>query len=212
MILQLTVLRRLDGVLAPTKEEVLREYERLPSGIDAVLNNITGVQFNNVSESDLRKVLEDLRTLPTSCAGTSPGSRRTCGRSSKSSTWTPLCSTRPAKPAGCCPSPNYTLTRVTLTLHLKFIDRRLAPGPTRFVTRPAAVANVSHEILEVGRKDLCRVHVKPSSFPVEANVVAVDKNGQHAKKTAFYGRFGNGTREIPDPGERERYKAQVWGT
>ncbi|MDQ3862636.1 MAG: ATP-binding protein, partial [Actinomycetota bacterium] len=48
----------------------------------------------------------------------------------------------------------------------------------------AATANVSQEILEVGGKDLCRVHVKPSSFPVEATVVEVDKNGQHVKKNS----------------------------
>jgi type I restriction enzyme R subunit len=76
----------------------------------------------------------------------------------------------------------------------------------------AAAANVSQEILEVGGKDLCRVHVRTSSFPVEANVVEVDKNGQHVKKTVFYGRFGNATRPINDLGERERYKAQVWPT
>jgi len=75
----------------------------------------------------------------------------------------------------------------------------------------AATANVTHEIFEVGGKDFCRVHVKPSSFPVEAEVVEVDKKDQHVKKTVFYGRFGNGTRAIPDPGERELYKVQVWG-
>ena len=53
--------------------------------------------------------------------------------------------------------------------------------------------------------------MKPSSFPVEAEVVRVDKNGQHQKKRLFYGRFGNGTRAIADPSERERYKLQVWG-
>jgi hypothetical protein len=76
----------------------------------------------------------------------------------------------------------------------------------------AAAANVSQEVLEVGGKDLCRVHVRPSSFPIEANVVEVDKNGQHLKKTDFYGRFGNGTRLITDPAERDRYIAQVWGS
>jgi type I restriction enzyme, R subunit len=76
----------------------------------------------------------------------------------------------------------------------------------------AAAANVSQEILEMGGKDLCRVHVRPSSFPVEANVVEVDKNGQHLKKTLFYGHFGNGTRPITDPAERDRYIAQVWGS
>ena len=75
----------------------------------------------------------------------------------------------------------------------------------------AASANVRQEILEVGGKDLCRVHVRPSAFPVDAEVVEVDKKGQHNKKTAFYGRFGNGTREIKEPGERDRYRLQVWG-
>ena len=75
----------------------------------------------------------------------------------------------------------------------------------------AAAANVGQEILSVGGKDLCRVHVRPSSFPVEAEVIEVDKKGQHVKKTVFYGRFGNGTRAITDPTERERYRNQVWG-
>lgn len=75
----------------------------------------------------------------------------------------------------------------------------------------AAAANISHEILEVAGKDLCRVHVRPSAFPVEAEVVEVDKGGQHVKKWLFYGRFGNGTRPITDPEERERYQVQVWG-
>lgn len=75
----------------------------------------------------------------------------------------------------------------------------------------AAAANVGHEILEVGGRDLCRVHVKPSGFPVEAEVIEVDKKGQHVKKKLFYVRPGNGTRPITDPGERERYQVQVWG-
>jgi type I restriction enzyme R subunit len=75
----------------------------------------------------------------------------------------------------------------------------------------AAAANMGQEILSVVGKDLCRVHVKPSSFPVEATVVEVDKDGQHQKKRLFYGRFGNGTRAITDPSERERYQLQVWG-
>ncbi len=59
MVLPLTVLRRLDGVLAPTKERVLERYAGLPKRFDAILNRITGVQFNNTSELDLRKVLDD---------------------------------------------------------------------------------------------------------------------------------------------------------
>jgi type I restriction enzyme R subunit len=75
----------------------------------------------------------------------------------------------------------------------------------------AASANVSHQILEVGGRDLCRVQVRPSAFPVEAEVVEVDRRGQHEKKRVFYGRFGNGTRPIRDAAERERYQLQVWG-
>ena len=45
--------------------------------------------------------------------------------------------------------------------------------------------------------DPCRVHVPPSRFPVEATV-AVDKGGQVTRRTAFYVRIGNGTREITD--------------
>ena len=62
----------------------------------------------------------------------------------------------------------------------------------------AATANVSQQILEVGGKDVCRVHVKPSGFPIEAEVVEVE-NGQYVKKKLFYGRFGNATRPINRP-------------
>jgi type I restriction enzyme M protein len=59
VILPLTVLRRLDGVLAPTKQRVLEKHRDLPKTFDPILNRITGVQFNNTSELDLRKVLDD---------------------------------------------------------------------------------------------------------------------------------------------------------
>lgn len=59
VILPLTVLRRLDGVLSPTKQRVLEKYAGMPDRYDAVLNRETGVQFNNVSELDLRRVLDD---------------------------------------------------------------------------------------------------------------------------------------------------------
>ena len=59
VILPLTVLRRLDGVLEPTKEEVLERRRGLPQRFDQILNRITGVQFNNTSELDLRRVLDD---------------------------------------------------------------------------------------------------------------------------------------------------------
>jgi type I restriction enzyme, R subunit len=73
----------------------------------------------------------------------------------------------------------------------------------------AAVANVTIQVHAVDGKDLCRVHVRPSAFPVEAKVV-VDHAGQFERKTAFYVRFGNGTREIADPVERQKYIASRW--
>jgi type I restriction enzyme M protein len=62
VILPLTVLRRLDGVLAPTKQRVLEKHKQLRGRLetmDPVLNRITGVQFNNTSELDLLRVLDD---------------------------------------------------------------------------------------------------------------------------------------------------------
>ncbi len=58
VILPLTVLRRLDGVLASTKARVLERYEGLRgrlTNVGPVLTGITGVQFYNVSELDLRR-------------------------------------------------------------------------------------------------------------------------------------------------------------
>ena len=62
VILPLTVLRRLDGVLAPTKARVLERHDGLRGrlqNVGPVLTGITGVQFYNVSELDLRRVLDD---------------------------------------------------------------------------------------------------------------------------------------------------------
>ena len=62
VILPLTVLRRLDGVLAPTKEAVLEKHGQLRGrlqNIGPIMKSITGVQFWNASELDLRRVLDD---------------------------------------------------------------------------------------------------------------------------------------------------------
>lgn len=58
---------------------------------------------------------------------------------------------------------------------------------------------------------VCRVHVRPSAFPVDATIT-IDKKGQFEKKPAFAVRLANGTREIADPGERQKYLAGRWGT
>lgn len=74
-----------------------------------------------------------------------------------------------------------------------------------------AASSVSSEIHTINGDDICRVHVPPSSFPVEAKVV-VDRKGQLETKTSFYVRIGNGTREISDPTEREKYISSRWGS
>ncbi len=74
----------------------------------------------------------------------------------------------------------------------------------------AVASTVSTQLHTIDGNDVCRVHVPPSSFPVDANVV-VDKGGQLLKKAAFYVRIGNGTREITDPAERQKYLALRWG-
>ena len=76
----------------------------------------------------------------------------------------------------------------------------------------AAIANLTTEIVALGGVDICRVHVKPCGFPVEAKIVTVDKKGQHAKKTCCYFRLNNGTSPplAADDPEWQRYIAQRW--
>src|SRR4029077_14963280 len=63
VILPLTVLRRLDCVLADTKGRVLAKYESLKGGdlknLDPILNRITGVPFHNTSKLDFGKLRGD---------------------------------------------------------------------------------------------------------------------------------------------------------
>lgn len=73
----------------------------------------------------------------------------------------------------------------------------------------AAATNVSTQIHTIDGRDLARVHVNPSGVPVDATVTVVDKQGQHAKKTAFYVRVGNGTKELVES-ERVKYVAGRW--
>ncbi len=60
VILPLTVLRRLDCVLEPTKEKVLAKYASLKGGkvenIEPILNRIAGVPFHNTSKLDFQKL------------------------------------------------------------------------------------------------------------------------------------------------------------
>ncbi len=72
----------------------------------------------------------------------------------------------------------------------------------------AAAANVSSYFHTVDGADVCRVHVRPSGVPVDAKVV-VDQKGQMVRKTAFYVRTGNATREL-DNGEKAKYLLSRW--
>ncbi len=82
VILPMTVLRRLDSVLEPTKAEVLDRAERLKGkieNIEPVLCSITGHDFYNTSPLDLLKVLNDpgqvAGSLREYIAGFSPAAR-----------------------------------------------------------------------------------------------------------------------------------------
>ena len=65
VILPMTVLRRLDCVLEPTKAKVLAKAEAMKGGkvkeqnLGPVLNRITGVPFHNVSKLDFEKLKGD---------------------------------------------------------------------------------------------------------------------------------------------------------
>ena len=74
----------------------------------------------------------------------------------------------------------------------------------------AAVANVTTEIYTVDGKDICRVHVKPSGFPVDAKVVIIDKKDQHIKQTNRYARLNNKTHKFQSNDEWEKFKSQRW--
>jgi len=63
VILPLVVLKRLDEVLAPTKEKVLHQYAQVQSlkveNIDPILNRVAGLNFHNKSKFDFQKLLAD---------------------------------------------------------------------------------------------------------------------------------------------------------
>ena len=63
VILPLTVLRRLDCVLEPTKAEVLVKYESLRSGtvknLEPILNHAAGQAFHNSGRLDFPKLTDD---------------------------------------------------------------------------------------------------------------------------------------------------------
>ncbi len=69
----------------------------------------------------------------------------------------------------------------------------------------AAAASVVTFMHNVDGKDLCRIHVRPCGFLVDATV-RVERDEQMEKKEAFYVRVGNGTKEL---GEAQQEKCIV---
>ncbi|HSV64747.1 MAG TPA: RNA-binding domain-containing protein [Mycobacteriales bacterium] len=74
----------------------------------------------------------------------------------------------------------------------------------------AAVTNLSARLYTIDGADVCRVHVHPSAVPVQAKVT-VDRNGQMVRKTAFFVRVGNSTKDF-DEAERAKYILGRWPT
>ena len=73
VILPLTVLRRFDCLLAPTKAEVLKQHQTLegkPENIvRSLLQKVTGHQFYNTSKLDFPRLLDDPNQLAQNLAG-----------------------------------------------------------------------------------------------------------------------------------------------
>jgi type I restriction enzyme M protein len=64
VMLPLTVLRRFDCVLAPTKPQVLARYEKVKDkftdeALDSLLNNVAGQRFHNHSPLDFERLKGD---------------------------------------------------------------------------------------------------------------------------------------------------------
>jgi type I restriction enzyme R subunit len=72
----------------------------------------------------------------------------------------------------------------------------------------AVAARMSVQFHTIDGAEVCRVQVQPSPVPIKATV-AVSVKGQLIKKTAFYVRSGNSTRELSDD-EQAKYILGRW--
>ena len=91
VILPLTVLRRLDCVLAPIKARVLQTQARFKGkleNLDPQLRKASGFAFYNTSRYDFESCWPTPRTWPPTCATTSRLSAPTGARCWRSSTLT----------------------------------------------------------------------------------------------------------------------------
>jgi type I restriction enzyme M protein len=63
VVLPLTVLRRLDSLLAPTKPkvwELAQKHDDMPeNALEAILNNASGYKFHNKSKYDFKELVAD---------------------------------------------------------------------------------------------------------------------------------------------------------
>lgn len=73
VILPLTVLRRLDCVLEPTKDKVLKKFDTIKGGkvgnVDPVLNRAAGVPFHNTSKLTFARLKDDPGKIARNLAG-----------------------------------------------------------------------------------------------------------------------------------------------
>jgi len=67
VILPMTVLRRLDCVLEPTKDKVLAKYESLKGGLvkdnESILNRVAGYDFHNTSKFTFQTLKGDSNNI-----------------------------------------------------------------------------------------------------------------------------------------------------
>jgi len=68
---------------------------------------------------------------------------------------------------------------------------------------------VTTQMHTVDGNDICRVHIKPCGFPVDAKVTEI-KKGQHVKAENFYTRINNGTHKFIDDDQKQKYISQRW--
>ncbi len=98
VMLPLTVLRRLDCVLQPTKDRVLKRAEKLKGGkvtsIEPLLNRVTGLDFHNTSPFTFETLRDDpddiAANLTQYIKGSQPGrstSWNTFGLKNRSPSW-----------------------------------------------------------------------------------------------------------------------------
>ena len=205
VMLPLTVLRRLDCVLEPTKQKVLERAKKLRGKVEnkaPVLKHAAGQSFYNTSKLDFPGLLGDsdliADNLRSYIARFSPEARDILEKFEFDTQITRL--------------DKADLLYLVIS---KFCEIDLHPEAVSNLEMGYLYEELIRRFSELsnetaGEHDLCRVHVNPSNHPVDAKVTVM-KSGQHQKQTAFYIRQNNATREITDEAQKQKYIAQRWG-